>query len=172
MKKELLLASFLMASPVANLTTLDIAEIKAATFKELIDLKSLTFFSKDTILGEVYRYNNETKKPEYITMRYRYKVEFYPIVNRSDIITDDGLNLKDLEYEAVITKVDLKFNEIIYDKDLGHFYVKRIDENSFQIYDCDSTKTCNSDYSNVRFHIGHIDNDKMVLHVDNQKGLE
>ena len=152
MKKEALVSALLLVSPMSQLQAQDLTNARAQVRIQQQDLIDMQFVSAKTLVGEFWEQDSSGEWGP-ITLEYNYRISFVKADDEYTYPIDGEWkeNTKVMEYEAIVEPVS-KDGKKLYGYD-GFHYVKRIDENTFKIFDCDSTKTCHPEQYNIVFHI-------------------
>lgn len=146
MKKEALISALLTMSPSMHLQAQDLQAASEQVRVEKQNLIGMQFVSKNSGLDEFFVNlpggNYEVKNLEYlVTLSFIEADNWYQY---------DGFG--GMEYEVLVD-----FKSTVTGQSLENwgrtYYVKRLDENTFKLFDCDSSQKCSDSRNNIEFHI-------------------
>ncbi len=162
MKKEALVSAMLLVSPVSQLHAQDLTNARAQVRTQQQELIEMQFKSAKTQMTEFWE-QDENGEWGPISIEHFIRISFVNVENEYSFMSHDsweGYNGTQMEYEAIVEAVTPE-GKVLNDY-YGHHYVKRLDGNTFKIFDCDSTRTCHQDYLNIIFHIFDTPNGKLL----------
>jgi hypothetical protein len=143
MKNEVLLSTILLFNPVSNVTAQEVGIVRTAVSQSMQYLADMVFESPEVKTGIFYRYNSETRQSEEFKRNYRVRVKF--VISRnietSSYSYNGQLDTHEMDYEAIVEKVDAETEEVLLVHDTFYF-VKRLSKNKFRFFDCNSTLNC------------------------------
>jgi len=154
MKKESIITALLLVGPSHQLQAQDITAARAQVRVQRQELVELSFQSKTTSACSQWELENNNHWVEK-------KVDCYSrisFINANGNYQYDGSGV--MEYEVLIdfmTKEGKALNSVD-----SSYYAKRIDENTFKLFDCDSSRVCSDETSNIVFHIFDTPNGKVL----------
>jgi hypothetical protein len=143
MKNELLLSTIFLLNPVSSVSANEIGSVKRRVIQGMQYLADMAFHSEIVKSGQFWRWNDETQESEEFEASYRVRVTFLisRSVERSDYYYNGSLGNSQMDYEALIERIDSDSGEVLSRED-STFFAKRLGKNKFRIYDCSSTSNC------------------------------
>jgi hypothetical protein len=155
MKKEALISALLTMSPSMQLQAGDLQAAMQEVRSEKQNLLGMQFVSKQTGVDEFFvdlpGDDYEIKEQEYfVTLSFMEPDNWYYY---------DGFG--GMEYEVIVEFKSTLTGEPLENWD-RHYYAKRLDENTFKLFDCDSSKKCSDSTYNIEFHIFDTPNGKLL----------
>lgn len=143
MKNELLLSTILLLNPVSSVSANEIGSVKRTVTQGMQYLADMAFYSENVKNGQFWRWNDETQESEEFEASYRVKVTFLisRSVEQSEYYYNGNRGSSQMDYEALIQKIDSQSGEVLSRED-STFFAKRLGKNKFRIYDCSSTSNC------------------------------
>jgi len=163
MKKEAIISALLLVSPSSHLQAQDISVAREVVKMQRQELVDMVFVSNNTDVKEFWEQDLSGEWSP-MTFRYHYRISFIKSDDTYSYQNAEGEWIYEgkggLEYEAVVEAVTPE-GRVLHDYLESH-YVKRMDENTFKLFDCDSTKTCQESGYNIVFHIFDTPNGKLM----------
>lgn len=133
--KSILIAAAVLATPACTVSEEEMTAASNDAVTARVSLNGETYLSRDTFTIE-----EDRRRPngEYVRDRIlvRYRLRFIPAGTGYSY---DGEGA--MEYETIIDAVQVNKPELAYSDDVA-YYAKRTDENSFRLFDCDSSHRC------------------------------
>ena len=156
MKKELLLTSLVMLNPVAQATAEEIRSAVTRNASMNQEIADMIVRSK-VVRGQISYYDFETDTYHQQVMEdYYVQIEF-EILDESNsqfILPITVIGRPDLAMEYKASAYVVRASDDKKLTQLGEqMFVRRLDENSFKLYECDSTATCEEENYNTKMHI-------------------
>lgn len=143
MKNEIILSSILLLNPVANLTAQEIGSMRTEVAQTKQFLADMIFESPTVKHGEFWKWNATLNRSERFTKDYKVRVKF--IISRDVEVSNYSFNGDagngEMDYQAIIEKVDAQTGEVLEVQDNAYF-AKRLTKNKFRIFDCNSSYSC------------------------------
>lgn len=147
MKKSLLVSSLLLAAAgCAAEQQGDLADVQDEALKARADLVDQVFVSKDTFTTTQYRWDAATKTSTAVQLQVKLRVKF---LRATDYELDD--KPKGMDYEVVVEQFVEATGET-FGSDSAYF-ARRTGKTKHEIYDCDSTRKCHSDFGRAAMYI-------------------
>lgn len=164
MKKELLMTSLILLNPISTLQAQEIKEFKSQIISKYVSLSNMVFETEESYSGTYWSY--ETGKD--VTSKYKLKLSFISHNETEDIYQGNGNYLAEsMEYSVIVTR-EYEDGE---SRDLGYeFRVDQHDNNTFKLYNCDTTISC-SDTNNSSFFKLEKSNQQLTITVNDQDSV-
>ncbi|WP_127716317.1 hypothetical protein [Halobacteriovorax sp. HLS] len=147
MKNELIISTLLLTSPIAKTFAQNASSIIHEANLSTDHLIDIQFISKATSLNIYDRKTEVTVK-----VSFHEDEDFY-WNSQEELPPTIGMNIEVIDNET---------GRNIYYYGDSFFFAKRIGQNLYRVYDCDSTSSCYADYGYTDFYIFNTPQGKLI----------
>ena len=149
MKKELLVTSLLLGTPLSGLSANEIKVARAESVSDRQEVIDLIFRSAETYRGKFWSVGSDG---EWVQQERDFKIQlsFVKIKTDYSVWSQSNSNPElEMDYEVIVEYyfVDDGTKEL----EEYFYFAKRNSNGKFTMYDCDSTATCKEDFDNSVF---------------------
>lgn len=155
MKNTILISSILLAAAGCSAETTELHEIQEEAITSRSELVEQVFLSKDSFKYRVYEWVPSTGESVARDLDVKVRLTFIGATKRGGYSLDGksieaDLPANDLDYEVIVERVDVATNKVHGDDTT--YFARKTGKNKHELFDCDSTRRCETDSQRARMY--------------------